>query len=321
MRNFEKPRLIVSKCIEFEPCRYNGLIISSDFVKKLKDYVEFQPVCPEVELGLGIPRDPIRLIDLKGEVELFQPATGRCLTGDMENFARSYLFELNDFDGFILKNKSPSCGVKAVKVYPGLKDGRPRTDGVGAFASEVFDKHPYLAVEDEGRLRNLKIRENFLTKIYTLSDFRNVKKALNINSLIEFHSTHKFLLMAYKQILTPKMGQIVANHNQKPIKDVIKDYEELLLQTLIKPPESTSNINILMHSMGYFSKELSHEEKSFFLDSIEKYREGIMPLIVNLNILKSWMIRFNEEYLAKQTFFEPYPEKLMPITTLYKRGF
>ncbi|MGC9517676.1 MAG: YbgA family protein [Methanomicrobiales archaeon] len=321
MRIFEKPKLIISKCIEFEACRYNGLIISSDIVKQLKDYVEFQPVCPEVEIGLGIPRDPIRLIDLNKEVHLFQPATGRCLTDNMKKFAKTYLNSLEDFDGFILKNKSPSCGVKAVRVYPGQKEGRPRTDGVGAFASEVFKKYPYLAVEDEGRLRNLKIRENFLTKIYALSDFRKIKKSNKLNDLIEFHSSNKLLLMAYNQNLTQKMGRIVANHEHKSIKEVIGDYENYLLQALEKAPAYTSNINILMHSMGYFSKELSHQEKSFFLESINKYREGILPLIVNLNILKSWIVRFNEEYLAKQTFFEPYPEELMPITTIYNRGF
>ncbi|MDI6644310.1 MAG: DUF523 and DUF1722 domain-containing protein [Methanobacteriaceae archaeon] len=321
MRKFKKPRLIISKCIEFESCRYNGLIISSDFVKQLKDYVKFQPVCPEVEIGLGIPRDPIRLIDLKGTVELFQPATERCLTGTMKNFARQYLEDLKDYDGFILKNKSPSCGIKAVKVYPGLKEGRPRTDGVGVFASEVYNLYPYLAVEDEGRLRNLKIRENFLTKIYTLSAFRKVKESGELNHLIEFHSSNKFLLMAYNQNLSQKMGQVVANHDHLPLEKIISNYQELLFKTLEKPPLYTSNINILMHSMGYFSEELSHNEKSFFLESIEKYREGVIPLIVNLNILKSWIIRFDEDYLAKQTYFEPYPEELMPITTLYERGF
>ncbi|GAB4313977.1 MAG: DUF523 and DUF1722 domain-containing protein [Methanobacteriaceae archaeon] len=321
MRKFEKPRLIVSKCIEFESCRYNGLIISSEFVKQLKEYVEFQPVCPEVELGLGIPRDPIRLIDLKGKVELFQPATGKCLTQAMKKFARQYLENIKDFDGFILKNKSPSCGIKAVKVYPGLKEGRPRNDGVGAFASEVYNIHPYLAVEDEGRLRNLKIRENFLTKIYTLAGFRKVKESDDLNHLIEFHSSNKFLLMAYNQNLSRKMGQVVANHDHLSLEKIISNYEELLFKALEKAPRYTSNINILMHSMGYFSEELSTDEKSFFLESIEKYREGILPLIVNLNILKSWIIRFSEDYLSKQTFFEPYPEELMPITTLYERGF
>ncbi len=316
MREYHNPRLVISKCIEFESCRYNGQIISSDFVKKLKENVDFIPVCPEVEIHLGIPRDPIRLVEIDGKVNLIQPSTDKNLTSDMENFSKSFLKSLSDVDGFILKNKSPSCGVKAVRIYPYPENSRPKNDGKGLFASSVYKNCPFTPVEDEGRLRNLQIREDFLTSIYTLADFRNLKKRLKIKELIDFHSQNKFLLMSYNQKLMREMGNLIGNQKEYSKDYLFSNYNKLLAQVLSDPPEAPSNINMLMHAFGYFSDKLNHQEKVFFLDAIEKYRNGIMPLLVCLNLLKSWVIRFDEDYLANQTFFHPYPSDLMPVTTI-----
>ena len=315
MRKFVKPHVIVSKCIGFEACRYNGLIIKSDFVEKLKDYVDFYPVCPEVEIGLGIPRDPIRIIELKGKLRLYQPATGLDLTDKMKKFILNFLDKIDDIDGFILKNRSPSCGIKAVKVYQGF--GNSRTNSrPGFFGNAVLERFPYLAIEDDGRLRNLKIRENFLTKLYILAGFRKVKESRNLNELIKFHSDNKMLLMAYNQENMRKLGRIIGNPDKRTFADLISKYQTVFYDSILDAPKYTANINVLMHAMGYFRKELTHNEKAFFLDSVEKYRTGIFPLFVCLNILKSWIIRFNNEYLIDQTFFEPYPEELIPITVI-----
>lgn len=315
MREFTKPNVIVSKCISFEACRYNGLIIKSDFVEKLKDYVDFYPVCPEVEIGLGIPRDPIRIIELESELRLYQPATGLDLTDKMKKFMDEFFDNMNDVDGFILKNRSPSCGIKAVNVYQGFKNSRTKSRA-GFFGNAVLERFPYLAIEDEGRLRNLKIRENFLTKLYLLADFRIVKESKNINELIKFHSRNKMLLMAYNQENMRKMGRILGNHDKKAFENLISKYQTIFYDTVLNSLQNTANINVLMHAVGYFSKELTHDEKAFFLDSVEKYRNGIFPLFVCLNILKSWIIRFNNKYLMDQTFFEPYPPELIPITAI-----
>lgn len=315
MRKFVKPKVIISKCIGFEACRYNGLIIKSDFVEKLKDYVDFYPVCPEVEIGLGIPRDPIRIIKIGDELRLYQPASGLDLTEKMEKFIDEFLDKIDDIDGFILKNRSPSCGIKAVKVYQGFGNSRSKSKP-GFFGNAVLERFPYLAIEDEGRLRNLKIREIFLTKLYILASFRKVKESKSLNELIKFHSNNKMLLMAYNQENMRKMGRIIGNPDNKPFNYSISKYDSLFYDSILDPPQNTANINVLMHAMGYFKNEISSGEKSFFLDSIEKYRNGIYPLFVCLNILKSWIIRFNNEYLGEQTFFEPYPEELIPITLI-----
>lgn len=318
MRKFEKPRIVSSKCIEFAPCRYNGLMIRSNIVENLKKHVEFQPVCPEVEIGLGIPRDPVRIVRMERKPQLIQPTTGKNLTKKMNEFSGSFLKNLENVDGFILKNRSPSCGIKNVKRYYGIKNSGSIRDGVGLFAQMVKEKFPYIPLEDEGRLRNLVIRENFLTRIFTLAEFRNVKEFGTFNDLVEFQSRNKFLLLSFHQERMRNMGRLLSNSN-KTLKYLKEQYGKLLIQILSGNPKITSNINVLMHSMGYFSRDLSTEEKSFFLENLQRYREGRIPLLVNLNLIKSWILRFEEEYLDKQTFFQPYPEDLMQITFIYDK--
>lgn len=314
MREFSRPCLVASKCLEFDSCRYDGSMIKSSIVDRLKNYVEFHPVCPEVELGLPIPRDPIRLVENKKEIELLQPSTGMNLTKKMIDFADGFLRKLPLIDGFILKNKSPSCGIKAVRVYPPGGNSRPRTDGVGAFAREVFHRFYQLPVEDEGRLRNFLIRESFLTRIFTLAEYRDLLESDNFNDLIDFHTNNKLLLMAHNQALLREMGRIVAQGREKPFSELKMEYGRYLLKNLSEPASAPANVNVLQHSLGYFSKKLSHAEKKFFLDALKEYREGKMPLLLCQNLIKSWIIRFDDVYLRQQTFFDPYPPELLEIT-------
>lgn len=288
-------------------------MIKSSIVEKLRKYAEFLPVCPEVGIGLSVPRDPVRIVDTGDVIELFQPKTGKKFAKKMDSFSKSFLNSVEIVDGFILKNKSPSCGIKAINVYTSFGDSRPRRDGVGLFASKIMETYPKIPVEDEGRLRNLFIRENFLTKIFMLADFRNVLSG-QFNDLIDFHRKNKLLLMSYNLENVHKLGNILSNRNEKPLNNIKEEYCVILLDTLSKIPKNSLKINVLMHVLGYFSKDIKHEEKDLFLNSIEEYREGRIPLLVCLNILKLWIIRFDQEYLKNQTFFEPYPEDLMQIT-------
>lgn len=314
MRKFEKPILVVSKCLGFAHCRYNGLIINDDFVNSLKDHVEFRPVCAEVEIGLGIPRDPIRVVNVNGESRLIQPATGRDLTETMQNFTNSHLDSIANVDGFILKSRSPSCGIKDVKIYSNKGDNMVLGRGSGFFGGAVLERFSHLAVEDEGRLSNFRIREHFLTQIYTFASFRKIKAENTIGALVRFHSQNKLVFMAYNQKEMRELGRIVANGNKRGMAEVMGDYETHLHQAFKNAPRYGSNINVLMHGLGYFSDSLSHEEKAFFLDSLEKYRTKKAPLSVPLAILRSFIIRFKEDYLMQQTYFEPYPERLVEIT-------
>lgn len=314
MREFIKPIVIVSKCLGFDHCRYNGNIINDDFVEKLKGFVEFKPVCAEVEIGLGVPREPVRVVNINGEIRLIQSATGLDLTEKMQDFANSFLNSVTEVDGFILKSRSPSCGIKDCKVYSGTEKGSAVLKrSWGFFGKAVLDKFPHLAIEDEGRLNNDKIREHFLTKLYAFSNFRKVKNSNSTQELVKFHTENKLLFMAYNQKEMRELGKIVANLKKKAFSDIITDYEQHFFRVFSQIPRYVSNINVLMHGLGYFSDRLSHEEKAFFLDSLERYRSGKVPLSVPLAVLSSLIVRFKEEYLSKQTYFEPYPENLYLI--------
>jgi uncharacterized protein YbgA (DUF1722 family)/uncharacterized protein YbbK (DUF523 family) len=317
MREFPKPVVVVSKCITFEPVRWNGQIIASEFVEKLKPYVNFVPVCPEVEIGLGVPRDPIRIVLVNGEKKLLQPATGFDITDKMTKFSESFLDSLEAIDGFILKSASPSSGFKNVKVYPSIEKVSSIEKAPGFFGGAVLQKFPNLAIEDERRLLNPRIREHFLTKLFTLASFRGVKKSGKIRDLVKFQADNKYLFTAYNQTELRLLGKLAANQEHKAFDEIIKNYETQLYNALARTPSAGANINVMSKIMGYFSQQLSKGEKLFFLSSVDKYRAGRLPLSACMSVLKAWIVRFNQEYLSSQTLLEPYPEQLAELETVF----
>ena len=309
-----KPRVVVSKCLEFEACRYDGAVVSSEFVRRLKPHVEFRPVCPEVEIGLPVPRDPIRIVRERAGERLVQPATGRDFSGPMAAFAASFLSSIGRVDGFLLKSRSPSCGTRDVKRYRDIDKGAAVAKGAGMFGGRVLAELPYAPVEDEGRVTNQRVREHFLTRIFTSASFRQVKERALMKHLIQFHSENKLLLMAYSQTALKAMGRIVANREKLPAGEVLDLYEEHLSRAFSRMARDTSSINVLMHAMGYFSKQLSGKEKKFLLDTFEEFRGKRVPLSVPASILRAHTVRFEESYLMQQTFFQPFPEDLLSVS-------
>jgi uncharacterized protein YbgA (DUF1722 family)/uncharacterized protein YbbK (DUF523 family) len=310
---FPKSRIVISKCIGFDPCRYNGEIVHDKFVARLEPHVEFVSVCPEVEIGLGIPRAPVRIISSGSSFKLIQPASGLDVTAKMRSFGSKFLDELKEVDGFILKNRSPSCGFMDVKVYAGCEKGASIGRTAGFFGGAVLEKFGNLAVEDEGRLRNLQLREHFLTRIFAFARFRELQKTSSMHDLVRFHAENKLLLMAYSQTKLRELGWIVANAEGKRIGAVLEQYGKSFREAFLKQPRRSSPINVLMHTLGYFKKELSAGEKRHFLEMLEMYRHGRAPLSSARGILQSWVIRFETEYLGDQTFFNPFPEDLMAL--------
>ena len=316
VRTFVTPTVVVSRCIEFDHCRWNGDMITSHIVDQLKECVNFIPVCAEMEMGLGVPRDPIRIVGGKEGERLVQPATGRDVTDDMIRFAESFLDTLPHVDGFILKNRSPSCGVRDVRYYAKPDSGGSIGKTDGFFARSVFSRFPGIPVEDEGRLRNIRIRDHFLTRLYTFSEFQAVQSSGRMDNLVRFHSENKLMLMAHSQKLQKEMGRAVANPDRIAPGLLVEQYGEMLGRALEKAPRYTANINVLLHASGYFRDRLNHEEKAFFLDTIQKYREGRTSICAPKNILKAWIVRFGEKNLNNQTFFAPYPDQLMELDPL-----
>ncbi|MDO7975941.1 YbgA family protein [Oceanotoga teriensis] len=315
--NFVKPKVVLSKCIEFAECRYNGQSISSEVVKMLKDYVEFIPVCPEVEIGLSIPRDAVRVVSDDGlsTFKLKQIKTDKDFTFEMNEFSEDFINNLEEVDGFILKSRSPSCGLNQVKVYRNTEKGAPiSSKGKGFFGKKIYDFFCPKPIEDEGRLNNFRIRNHFFTAIFSIASFREVKKNMNMKNLVEFHSKNKFLILSYNEKELRILGKIVANKDKKSIEDVFFDYEKHFLNVFENIPNPNTALNVLMHVMGYFKDKISSDEKQFFLDTLKSYKDKRVPLSVPNHILKSWIIKYNEEYLSNQTFFEPYPKELYIIS-------
>ncbi len=312
--DFSTPVLLVSRCLGFAPCRWDGNVIPSALVEQLKPHVKFVVRCPEVEIGLGVPRPPVRVIELDGRRELYQPDTDRLLTNEMTAYARKTLDELPEIDGALLKGRSPSCGLFDVKLYDGRMGKSTPQRTAGFFGDEVLRRWGLLAVEDEGRLNNFTIRERFFIKAFALADFRRVKRSRRIAQVVDFQQRHKLMLMACHQTEMRHLGRLVAAARRDDFDGLCRDYEEGLQRALQHGPRPGGAINVLMHAFGYFKRELHAREKAQFLDLLESYRRKRLPLSAPVAVVRVWIERFDQEYLRSQTFFRPYPEDLISIS-------
>jgi uncharacterized protein YbgA (DUF1722 family) len=261
----------------------------------------------------------VRVVSSAGAFKLIQPESGLDLTEKMRGFTSGFLSDLGEIDGFILKNRSPSCGIGDVKFYSGPEKGAALGKTAGFFGAAVLEKFGDSAVEDEGRLNHLGIREHFLTRIFAFARCRKLRGSGSIRDLVSFHARNKLLLMAYNQAKLRELGRIVANRDRKELATVVQLYRHSFLEAFRKPPRHASPVNVLMHALGYFKKGLSPREKRHFLEVLDRYRLGSAPLSAALSIIRSWIVRFEIDYLRDQTFFEPFPEELMTAGRLSKQ--
>ena len=302
-----KPNLIVSRCF-FEHTRYDGGIISSDIVKKLENYCNFVTICPEVEIGLPIPREPIDVFLINNDYKLMNKSHNIDLTEKMLSFANKFAQNVStlEIDGMILKAKSPSCAINDAKLYG--PNGRVISKTPGIFAKVMIEKFTELMIESEMRLTNDKIRFEFLTFIFTLARFRDVKTK---KELIDLHSINKFLLLTKNEKIMRELGRIVA---QKEFNEnVLKEYREFLIKALKTPIKNSKVINTLLHMYGFFKDKLNEKEKAYFMDLVEDYKNNLISLQSIMVLLKSWAIHYNINYILNQTFLEPYPKDLENI--------
>ena len=308
MEKFARPKIVVSECLGFSACRYNGQKLSNDFVSKLLQFADMKTVCPEVAIGLGTPRDSIRIVvDEEGKNELFQPKTERFLTNEMNHFSQTFLGPLDDVDGFLMKASSPTCGVKGIPIYK--NDSKTIEKREGFFVEKIKEFFTNTPLEDEGRLHNYHIRENYLTRIFTLAKFRTLERS--IKSLVQFQSENKYLFMNLHPKYTTELGRITANHDRADIHDVFDKYKAILQLLLQEKIKKKRTVNSLQHIFGYFSKDLVKAEKDHFLELVEEFRSGKEYLFTINQLLWSWVLRYENSYLKQQTFFNPYPKELM----------
>jgi uncharacterized protein YbbK (DUF523 family) len=224
MSQFSRPRLVLSRCLELDKVRYDGERIAYGFVREIEPFVDLVPICPEVEIGLGVPRDPIRLVSGKKGIGLVQPSTGRDLTDGMTIFANSFLDGLPPVDGFLLKSRSPSCGIGDVKQYASDGTTALSVKGPGMFGRAVLERLGGLAVEDEERLRDFRIREHFLMKLFALAALRGVAEGGVGQELIDFHARYRPVLRAYNRTRLRELDRLLANGGSAPFENLVAEY-------------------------------------------------------------------------------------------------
>lgn len=308
----EKIKVGVSACLLGQRVRYDGGHKRDRFITDtLERYVEYVPVCPEMEYGLGVPRESLRLVGEPDAPRLVTSRTRVDHTQGMLRFARKRVAALREepLCGFIFKSDSPSSGMARVRVYN--NKGMPVRRGVGLFARVFMEQFPLIPVEEEGRLHDAKLRENFIESIFTLKRWREVlEKRKSLGALVDFHTIHKLLLMAHSPKHYRMMGKWVAEGKSHDIRDLYSGYETMLIEAMNKKTTVNKNYNVLQHIMGYFKKTLSQNEKQELLTIFQDYKKGHIPLIVPITLLNHYVRKYEEPYLSRQVYLEPHPIEL-----------
>jgi uncharacterized protein YbgA (DUF1722 family)/uncharacterized protein YbbK (DUF523 family) len=309
-----KIRLGISACLLGQPVRYDGGHKLDRFITDtLGQYVEFVPVCPEVECGLGVPREAMRLVGAVDSPRLLTVRTKIDHTARLTTWARKRVQELEQENlcGFIFKSQSPSSGMERVKVYPEHAPGSPVTRGVGLFARLFMEHFPLLPVEDEGRLHDPVLRENFIARIFVFQRWRELLAAQpGVGDLVAFHTRHKLLILSHSPAHYRELGQLVARARELPVPELLEHYQSRLMDSLRLKTTPKKNTNILYHLMGYFKKDLSADEKQELLEIIEHYHKGFVPLIVPVTLINHYVRQYRQPYLQEQFYLHPHPVEL-----------
>jgi uncharacterized protein YbgA (DUF1722 family)/uncharacterized protein YbbK (DUF523 family) len=307
-----KIKLGISTCLLGENVRFDGGHKLDRFLTDtLGQYVEYVPVCPEVECGLPVPRESMHLEGDPDAPRLVTSRTKQDMTEKMVNWARRRVNELEKegLMGFIFKSDSPSSGMERVRVYN--EKGMPVKKGVGMFAKAFMEHFPLLPVEEEGRLHDPKLRDNFIERIFALARWREVlAKGMTRGNLVDFHTRHKLLILSHNPKNYQMMGQLVAQAKAIPLKELYEKYQSVLMEALQLKTTPKKNANVLQHMMGYFKDQLSSDEKQELLEIIELYRSEYLPLIVPITLIKHYVRKYDETYLKDQNYLNPHPIEL-----------
>ena len=312
----EPIRIGVSSCLLGAKVRFDGGHKRSDFlVEVLGNFVEFVPTCPEVEIGLGIPRPTLRLVregNSPREVRLIAEKTGADRTAKMNAYAERRVTALGreDLSGYVLKKNSPSCGMERVKVYG--RSGMPTHDGSGLFATALMRRYPTLPVEEEGRLSDPQLRENFVERIFAYRRLRSFfASRWTLGSFVQFHTAHKLILMAHSPTDYRQLGRFVANAKHLSHDEIADRYELAFMGALKKLATPARHTNVLQHILGYLRGHLDDVAREELAGLIEDYRQGLVPLVVPVAFFRHYVHKFDIEYLRGQIYLEPHPKELM----------
>jgi uncharacterized protein YbgA (DUF1722 family)/uncharacterized protein YbbK (DUF523 family) len=307
-----KVRLGVSACLLGESVRYDGGHKRDRFLTEtLAPFVEWVPVCPELELGLGVPRDTLRLVGEARAPRLVVERTGEDLTTRMARFARRRVEALAELelDGYVLKRASPSCGLFRVRVYDARRS--PSAAGRGLFAAALVDRLPALPVEEEGRLGDPALRENFIERVFAMARWRGfVARRPRPRDLDAFHAAQKFAVLAHSPAHYARLGRLVAGAGRLS-ESMLAEYAWLLMAGLAVRATRARHANVLQHMAGFFKRQLADEERAELGEVIEDYRRGLVPLVVPLTLVRHHVRRLGVGYLRDQVYLTPHPKELL----------
>ncbi|QYJ84934.1 DUF523 and DUF1722 domain-containing protein [Shewanella mesophila] len=306
----KKLKIGISACVMGEHVRYDRGHKKSNFcVDQLSDFAEFKPVCPEMAIGLPVPRPTIRQIIRDNIITVSRPDGTGDVTAKLKDFGEQAAKKYGELSGFVFCAKSPSCGMERVKVYHHHGKGSEST-GIGVFAEQVMKGNPLLPCEENGRLNDPVIRENFITRIFTYQKWLDLTAAgITKHKLITFHSTHKYLVMSHHIESYRALGKLLARADM-PLEEMAEQYISGLMEALKNKASRRSHTNTLQHLQGYFKRQLDEAKRKELTDEIAAYHQGLSPLLVPLTLIKHYLIEYPNAYLEDQVYLNPHPKEL-----------
>ena len=309
MIDYARPIIGISKCLEFDMCRYDGSRINNNFVRNMKKYVDFVPICPEVGIGLGTPRKPIRLVKIDGGKNLYQPSSDKNLTQEMHNFTQKFVASTEVLDGFIFKRDSPTCGISDVRLYHklGTDSGYQKTSGM--FSEGISAEFPNMVKEDEKRLSNILIREHFLTRIFVLANLRESLKQQSIEKLFEFYSKSILLLLCHDEKLTAELGLIFKIEDDFEI--ISKKFQKIVYEILSSNVKKIPMIDTFDYMFDFVKSKLSKSEQSHYQSLLDEFENDLISHSQISTLLYSWALRYNVKIILEQSLFDPFPKNLL----------
>ena len=301
----------ISACLMGEPVRHNGSHKRDAYINgTLAQYFNFHLLCPEVAIGMGTPRPAIRLIaSNRGIRAVGSRDSSLDVTDKLTSYSHSTFEEIKGLSGYILKRASPSCGMERVKVYN--QKNMPDPVGSGIFAAEIMKQFPLLPIEEEGRLGDPNLRENFIQRVFIYHRWRiEFYGSLTIQKLTEFHARHKLIFMSHDQNQSRELGKIAALANKENLQSIADEYISLAMQTLKKVATRKNHVNVLQHIQGYLKRQLDADDKKELVEVIQRYHQGDVPLIVPLTLFLHHFRKSPNEYIEQSWYINPYPAEL-----------
>lgn len=306
----------VSSCLLGERVRFDSGHKNNTYINGvLKDYFEFVPFCPEIEIGLGIPREAIRLVSRGDSVRCVGSKTADLdVTDALSDIAEQQRHWHDSLCGYILKKDSPSCGMERVKIY---HQNMAKREGVGIYAKVLLDNYPHLPIEEEGRLQDMHLRENFIQRVFVYARWRQLQfNGLTLPKLQEFHAQHKYLLMSHNQGQVSVLGSLLAKANSAEVEIIAESYLEIMMKALKSIATRSNHVNTLQHIQGYLKRDLDREDKAELTEIITSYQQGLVPLIVPITLLRHHFRRHPNLYISNSTYMNPHPAELMLLNNI-----